>query len=434
MNTAGRVGLAGLAVVACTATIAGCAAGDEGGDGGGAESQKITVWSWDLNAEETADAFMAENPDVDVEVVNVGTGNDQYVALQNAISAGEGFPDVAFIENFALPQFALTGALADLGPLGADGLASTYAPGPWASSKVNDVVYSLPWASGPMVLFYNQAIFDRLDVAVPGTWEEYVTAAQQIQEADPSVYILNDVGNAGLAESLIWQAQGTPFSVEGETVAIDLVDDEGTQRYADVWQRLIDEDLLAPVADWTDDWTKMLNEDQIATLPAGSWMGSTLTQAVTEGAGKWRVAQLPEWEDGVATSAEHGGGGFTILEGSDHKDLAFEFAEFATAGGGVEILKERGLWPSSIDAANDEAFLREPSEYFGGQAVNEEYATASANVPDTFQFLPFQVYANGIYNDTVGQAYNHSVTVAEGFANWQDSLDTYGAQQGFTIQ
>jgi hypothetical protein len=36
-----------------------------------------------------------------------GTGNNQYTALQNAIAAGKGVPDVAQIEYYALPQFAL---------------------------------------------------------------------------------------------------------------------------------------------------------------------------------------------------------------------------------------------------------------------------------------------------------------------------------------
>ncbi|MGX9900709.1 hypothetical protein ACW0JT_14050 [Arthrobacter sp. SA17] len=44
---------------------------------------------------------------MDVELVNAGTGNDQYTALQNAISAGSGVPDVAQIEYYALPSLRL---------------------------------------------------------------------------------------------------------------------------------------------------------------------------------------------------------------------------------------------------------------------------------------------------------------------------------------
>ncbi len=49
-----------------------------------------------------------------VNLVNAGTGNDQYTALQNAIAAGKGVPDVAQIEYYALPQFALAKSLADI--------------------------------------------------------------------------------------------------------------------------------------------------------------------------------------------------------------------------------------------------------------------------------------------------------------------------------
>ena len=41
-------------------------------------------------------------------LVNAGTGNDEYTKLQNAIKAGSGAPDVAQIEYYALPQFALS--------------------------------------------------------------------------------------------------------------------------------------------------------------------------------------------------------------------------------------------------------------------------------------------------------------------------------------
>src|SRR6478609_1793651 len=68
---------------------------------------KLTVWAWDQSLKKVAAGFEAKYPNVEVNLVNAGTGNDQYTALQNAISAGSGVPDVAQIEYYALPQFAL---------------------------------------------------------------------------------------------------------------------------------------------------------------------------------------------------------------------------------------------------------------------------------------------------------------------------------------
>ncbi|MEB0303446.1 extracellular solute-binding protein, partial [Mucilaginibacter sp. 5C4] len=91
---------------------------------------------------------------VTVKVVNAGTGNDQYIKLQNAIKAGSGAPDIAQIEYYALPQFALSKSLADLSAYGFDSYASEYTDSTWGSVKLGDGIYALPQDSGPMAMFY----------------------------------------------------------------------------------------------------------------------------------------------------------------------------------------------------------------------------------------------------------------------------------------
>ena len=58
---------------------------------------------------------------------------------------------------------------------------------------------------------------------------------------------------------------------------------------------------------------------------------------------------------------------------------------------------------------------------------------SASNVAKGWSYLPFQVYANSIFNDSVGQAYTGKTTVAAGLKAWQDALVTYGNQQGFTV-
>ena len=126
---------------------------------------------------------------MNVEVANVGTGNDHYVALQNAISAGSGVPDVTQMEYYALPQFSIGKSLADLAPFGASELDSTFSPGPRESVTDGDAVYGLPTDSGPMALFYNVKVFEEAGVEVPATWDEFADAAKKIHEHDPNTYI-----------------------------------------------------------------------------------------------------------------------------------------------------------------------------------------------------------------------------------------------------
>jgi multiple sugar transport system substrate-binding protein len=51
-----------------------------------------------------------------------------------------------------------------------------------------------------------------------------------------------------------------------------------------------------------------------------------------------------------------------------------------------------------------------------------------------WSYLPFQVYANSVFNDTVGKAYVSSTSLADGLKAWQDQSTKYGNEQGFTVK
>ncbi|WHP17379.1 sugar ABC transporter substrate-binding protein [Cellulomonas sp. ES6] len=429
----------GAAVVgALTLALTACSSGGSGGgssddSSGSAESGSLLVWAWDNTVEPIAESYMDEHPDVTIDVVNAGTGNDQYTALQNAVAAGSGIPDLAQVEYYAVPQFAIGGALADISGLGASDLEGTYSPGPWSAVHQGDAIYGLPMDSGPMALFYNTTVFEKYGVDVPTTWDEYLDAARALHAADPSVYIANDTGDAGFTTSMIWQAGGHPFQVDGTDVTIDLAD-AGSQKFADLWQQLIDEDLLAPISSWSDEWYQGLGNGTIASLTIGAWMPGNLEAGVEQASGQWRVAPMPQWEAGASASAENGGSALSVMEASQNKDLAYDFLTYLSNGPGTRIRIDAGGFPATTADLESDAFLGKESEYFGGQKINEVLSQSAADVVEGWQYLPFQVYANSIFNDTVGQAYVSDTSLADGLAAWQEQVTTYGNDQGFTVQ
>ncbi len=397
------------------------------------EGGEITVWAWEPTLEQVVADFEAAYPGVTVDLVNVGTGDEQYTALQNALSAGSGLPDVAQVEYYALGQFTIAGNLLDLAPLGAAGLEGSYTPGPWnAVSDGEGAVHALPMDSGPIALFYNRDVFEELEVEVPTTWEEYVEAARELKEADPDVYIAADNGDAGSTTTYIWQSGGRPYRVAGEEVSIDFTD-EGTVRYTETWQRMIDEDLLMDVSAWTDEWYQALGDGSIATLVTGAWMGLNLEAGAPGAAGAWRVAPPPAWEEGDPSSAENGGSSLAVPVGAPNEALAYAFIEYANAGDGVGTRIGGGAFPATTADLESEEFTSAESEYFGGQRVNEVYAESAANVGQGWSYLPYQAHANSLFNDTVGQAYVSGTTLAEGLADWQAASVRYGEDQGFTV-
>ncbi|RSS87899.1 extracellular solute-binding protein [Streptomyces sp. WAC02707] len=394
----------------------------------------LTVWAWEPTLKQVAADFEKEHPGVEVDLVNAGTNADQYTALQNAISAKKGVPDVAQIEYYAMGQYALTEQLTDLKGFGADKLSGTFSPGPWNGVKAGgDGVYALPMDSGPMALFYNKKVFDKYDIAVPTTWAEYLDAARKLHKADPKAYITADTGDAGFATSLLWQAGSRPYTVNGTEVKIDF-SDQGAKTFTDTWQKLIDEKLLAPVTSWTDDWYKGLGDGTIATLATGAWMPANLASGVKEAAGDWRVAPLPQWTAGATASAENGGSALALPELGGDEALAYAFVEYASAGKGVQTRLANGAFPATTADLESAEFQNTAFPYFGGQRANEIFAESAGNVADDWSYLPYQVYANSIFNDTVGKAYVSGTTLAEGLKSWQEASVKYGTEQGFTVE
>lgn len=395
---------------------------------------ELSMWAWDPAEPEIVASFEKKYPNVNIDLQNVGTGNGQYTKLQNAIKAGRGIPDIAQVEFYAIPQFAITESLTELAPLGAGPLEETFTPGDWSASQFEGEILGLPQGSGPMVLFYNKAVFDQYELTVPTTWEEYVAAARKLHAADPTKYITADNGDPGFTTSMIWQAGGRPFKVDGTTVSINF-DEPGTKKFTQMWQPLIDEQLLAKVNPFTDEWFKVLSDGTVATLPIGAWMPPNLVGSAPEASGDWRAAPMPQYAKGDSVTSQIGGGGLSIMEASENKDLAFAFLEFAAAGPGAKIYSDMDQFPTQSSILSSAEFLNATPEYFGGQKINQVLSEAAGNVATGWQYLPFQPYANSIFPDTAGQAWaSPSTTIQEGLLDWQEASLKYAEQQGLTVQ
>lgn len=435
-----------LAVAATAAiavgALAACSSGDSGSSSGSGSATdldaaleqggELTYWSWTPSAEAQVAAFEKAYPNVDVELVNAGTNTEEYTKLQNAIKAGSGAPDVVQIEYYAIPQFALSDSLVDLSEYGLDSLEDDYSASTWGAVNVGGKLMGLPQDSGPMALFYNKTVFDQYGIAVPTTWDEYVAAAQQLHAADPTKYITADTGDSGFTTSMIWQAGGRPFEADGTNVTIDLAD-EGTRKWTAVWNQLIEQGLLSDTPGWSDEWYQGLGDGSIASLVIGAWMPGVLESSVPDGAGDWRVAPMPTY-DGTPVASENGGGGQSVTTQSKNPALAAAFLRWLNNDpASIDIFLEKGGFPSTTADLDDPEFVGYESEYFGGQKINEVLTQASKDVSSGWQYLPYQVYANSIYGDTVGQAYADQTDLNEGLAAWQDQLVDYGNEQGFTV-
>lgn len=399
------------------------------------QKSSITVWGWAPQDKDIVTAFEKKYPNVTVNLVNSGTSTTEYTKLQNVVKAGSGIPDVAQIEYYALPQFALSGSVQPLDGYGLDSLKSDYSQAVWDSVTVNGQLMGLPQDTGPMALFYNKKVFDRYGLTVPTTWDEYVADAKKLHAANPNAYIGSDTGDPGFVTSMIWDAGGRPFKTTGTTsVTIDSAD-AGTKKFADEWNQLVDQGLLSTsITAWSNQWYTALGNGTLATLVTGAWMPGDFESSVAASSGDWRVAPMPTWSaGGAAATAENGGSSYAVMKGSKNALVAAAFVQFMNAGDGETIFANEGGFPSLNSVLDSSSFLDQAPPYFGGQKINQVLSAAAKSVIPGWSYLPFQVYANSIFTDSVGQAYSKKTDLNAAIKTWLSASAQYGSQQGFTV-
>jgi multiple sugar transport system substrate-binding protein len=393
----------------------------------------LTWWAWAPQDKQLVTAFEKLYPKVKVNLVNAGTGTTEYTKLQNAIKAGSGVPDIAQIEYYALPQFALGGSLANLS---SDGLGSDqgqFSSGVWDSVNSGGELVGLPQDTGPMALFYNKTIFDKYGLTVPTTWAQYVADAKKLHAANPKEYITNDTGDPGFTTSMIWAAGGHPYVTSGtKNVTINLAD-PGTQKFVSMWSPLVSDGLVAPISSWSSQWYTGLSNGSIASLVTGGWMGVDLETGVTSGSGQWRVAPIPQWTAGASADSENGGSSDAVLSASKNQLAAAAFLQWVSTGQGAQLSASTGDFPAETAILNSASFVGQKPAYFGGRAINQVLSQASSDVLTGWSYLPFQVYANSIFANTVGQAYTGKSSLSAGLQAWQQQSASYGTQQGFSV-
>lgn len=397
---------------------------------------EITIWSWDATIEDAIPAFEEANPDIKVKYENVGSASEQYRAIDNALQAGTGFPDVAQFEYFSVPYFAVAEKLADLSQFGAEEYSKDYVEAAWNGIHFNDTLYALPLDYGPVVMFYNQATFEKAGITeAPTTWDEYYEAAKKVRALGDDYYISNASGDIFLILSMIWQAGGQPFVNDGDEVKIDF-SDENTKQALSFWQKMIEEDLVTnEIMNWSDDWNRALNDGTLATQVIGGWMTANLPPRAPDAAGDFRVAAMPQWNAGENYSAENGGSTLAILQASEKKEAAFKFVDYITHGDGVQARVDANATVPNVAVLENEDYLNQTNEYYGDQQYNQIIADAAANVRTGWQFPPFFEWMRTEWTD-VSVPY---FTDGEGdllgvFESWQKNSIDYGNEQGFSVK
>jgi len=418
------------AVIAISAfALAGCSAsgGDSSGTGGEAAActpadgdVTLEFTSWIPGIEDVVEIWNEANPEIQVDVQTGPNGNGgTYQNFFNQIKAGDA-PDLGQIEYDALPNFLVQDGLEDLSAC-EDVVAAEDQFVDWAWGQVTlgtEGVYGVPQDTGPMALFYRADLFEQNGIAIPTTWDEYRDAAVKIRALGG--YITNfsqsDINQfAGFA----WQDGAQWFSSDDEGWTVSLADD-ATASVADYWQSMLDDDLVATVPAWTDEWNNAYNSGEVWTWNSAVWGANSISSGAPDTAGSWAVAPLPQWEAGGTAAGNWGGSSTAVLKGSEHVYEATKFALWLnTSDEALTALAEAAnLYPATT-AGLELPVYAEGVDFYGGQKIYDVFADAATQVSPDFAWGPTMTQTYSDVSDGFKAAVSGSGTLLDAIEKGQ---------------
>jgi multiple sugar transport system substrate-binding protein len=350
--------LSALSFVLLALVLASC-----GGDDGGGESASGNVQFLvfgdpeELKAyREVISAFKTEEPDVDVQLVEASDRDDLLARLATSIAGGRP-PDLFLLNYRFYGQFAAKGQLEPIEQRLAESDAfeeDDFYPQALDAFRFQGELSCLPQNISSLVVYYNKALFRKAGVPLPSgewTWKQFVDTAVKLTDRDRGQYGL------GVEPSLIRIA---PFvwSNGGELVREDL---SGFALHEPAAQEPLRQFMLLHTAyraipseeevEAEDDESRFMNGRLGMIL--SSRRSTPAFRTIT--GFDWDVVSLPRFKEqaGILHSDA-----YCLTKGSENKDAAWRFVEFALGAEGQRITARAGRTvPSLREVAESDAFL-----------------------------------------------------------------------------
>ncbi|MGY1857251.1 ABC transporter substrate-binding protein [Modestobacter sp. SYSU DS0290] len=201
-----RVAVSATSLVLIGSMAACGSSGPAGGGGGGGDTAQIwALQDTNLNPIEEAsiERFNEQSESGDAELATFG--NDPYKQRLRVALGSPNAPDLFF--NWGggnLKEYVDAGEVEDLTPLLDENpeLRDAFLPSVLAGAELDGKNYGLPMRGmQPVMLFFNKAVLEEAGVQVPETWDQLLTAVDQLKAAGKTPIAL--AGNQAWTE-LMW--------------------------------------------------------------------------------------------------------------------------------------------------------------------------------------------------------------------------------------
>ncbi len=312
--------------------------------------------------------FEAENPDIQVQLEPVGSG-DYYQQIFDQIASGSP-PDILQIGDDAVPTFVDRNALVSLDeyitsaqyPLDVGiYLPGVLEPGRWAGSQ-----YLLPKDFTPLAVYYNKRLFDQYGVPYPTdgwTWDDFLSTAKALTrdtDGDGQTDLWGVQMTGGWTtgfEYWVAAAGGRLVSPDGAGF-LGYLDSPQSAEALQFFRDLYHLHKVAPIPSELSPFAESNNEfarGAAAMRVFGRWPQADLRQNQAIDLGvvgmpmKVRQANILLW------------GGFGISTLSPNREAAWRFLRFYVGAQGGEVWKDWGL-PTVRSVAEAAGLDKDPIE------------------------------------------------------------------------
>lgn len=360
MHITRRALLTTVGGIAAAATLTSCA-GTGGSSAGGGDPKNIRFMSnhpgkSQALEQKIIDAFVAENPEYSVELIDGGSDYEELAQKFNAQLAGGDVPDIVVASDVTWFPLALNEAITPMDEL-------------WSSGKVDsddyvdtlreDYVfegkhYGLPYSRSTPLFYFNSELWEKAGLdGAPTTWDEFDEMAAKLLKDNPDVapLVVPDGSNYldWYFQGMIWTFGGS-YSKEWDMAFTDDKSLEAGRFLAEQ----VNKGHIKITADPTNEFGTGLAG---ALLESTGSLGGLKEQAAIE----FDTAYLPGPKPGCPT----GGAGLAITNKIDdeRKASAMKFVEFATnQDNTVTFSQATGYMPvrkSALEHPDEQAYLKD---------------------------------------------------------------------------
>ena len=346
---------------------------------------EITIWAWNVAAKalmETAKTFNEKYPKIKVNVQEYGLAQNVYERYSVILSSGVGVPDIIQIESDYVQTFAETYPQYFFDMNGYIDIDGKVDPSKISTSYDSEgKLVSIPWDSGPVVMFYREDLFNQAGIDINSiiTFEDYISAGKKLKERFPNITMtgLPFTQDENLFRCLLVANKSYYLNNKGEITVASSKAIETLQMI----KRLIDEGVAKNTINW-DGGIVANKNGELASWIMGGWWGGTIKDQMPEMKGKWKIAPIPAFPDGARASSS-GGAGLSITASEPIKQAAaLEFIKESLMNVDNQLMmyEKYSLFPSYLPTYDDERFLKS-DDYFGDD-FNKILADVTKEIPN----------------------------------------------------